>query len=146
MFFPCSSGGCLCHEQHSDRGKEKMQKRRLLCFSWIISMVHCVQRLFVQAGERLLVDVCTHCECTVENGAMRKYRLSCRRISCPTCPMVTVIHHLKPIFTLCIHHYLSSSWLTSNFSHPSLSFFFSSLHFLLIKLHDDSSHCGVYYR
>lgn len=53
-------------------------------------MVHCVQRLFVQAGERLMVDVCTHCECNVENGAMRKYRLSCRRISCPTCPMVTV--------------------------------------------------------
>lgn len=41
----------------------------------------------IGAGERLMVDVCTHCECTVENGAMRKYRLSCRRISCPTCPM-----------------------------------------------------------
>uniref|UniRef100_A0A4W6D782 von Willebrand factor n=1 Tax=Lates calcarifer TaxID=8187 RepID=A0A4W6D782_LATCA len=53
---------------------------------------HCVIHLdlcvFVQAGERLMVDVCTHCECVVEDGAMRKYRLSCSRMSCPTCPMV----------------------------------------------------------
>uniref|UniRef100_A0A3B4Y3U2 von Willebrand factor n=1 Tax=Seriola lalandi dorsalis TaxID=1841481 RepID=A0A3B4Y3U2_SERLL len=52
---------------------------------------HCVIHLypcvFVQAGERLMVDVCTHCECMVEDGAMKKYRLSCRRISCPNCPM-----------------------------------------------------------
>uniref|UniRef100_A0A4W6D791 von Willebrand factor n=1 Tax=Lates calcarifer TaxID=8187 RepID=A0A4W6D791_LATCA len=52
---------------------------------------HCVIHLdlcvFVQAGERLMVDVCTHCECVVEDGAMRKYRLSCSRMSCPTCPM-----------------------------------------------------------
>uniref|UniRef100_A0A8D0ARC9 von Willebrand factor n=1 Tax=Sander lucioperca TaxID=283035 RepID=A0A8D0ARC9_SANLU len=41
----------------------------------------------IGAGERLMVDVCTHCECMVEDGAVRKYRLSCRRISCPTCPM-----------------------------------------------------------
>lgn len=47
--------------------------------------------VFAQAGERLMVDVCTHCECMVEAGAVRKYRLSCRRISCPTCPMVTII-------------------------------------------------------
>ncbi|XP_036961883.1 von Willebrand factor isoform X3 [Acanthopagrus latus] len=41
----------------------------------------------IGAGERMMVDVCTHCECTVEEGAVSKYRLSCRRISCPTCPM-----------------------------------------------------------
>ncbi|XP_068168133.1 von Willebrand factor [Antennarius striatus] len=41
----------------------------------------------IGAGERLMVDVCTHCDCTVEEGAVRKYKLSCKRISCPTCPM-----------------------------------------------------------
>ncbi|GAA6225493.1 von Willebrand factor-like [Lates japonicus] len=41
----------------------------------------------IGAGERLMVDVCTHCECVVEDGAVRKYRLSCSRMSCPTCPM-----------------------------------------------------------
>ncbi|KAG7521790.1 von Willebrand factor [Solea senegalensis] len=41
----------------------------------------------IGAGERLMVDVCTHCVCTVEDGAVRKHRVSCRRISCPTCPM-----------------------------------------------------------
>ncbi|XP_073328335.1 von Willebrand factor [Pagrus major] len=41
----------------------------------------------IGAGERLMVDVCTHCQCTVEEGVVSKYKLSCRRISCPTCPM-----------------------------------------------------------
>uniref|UniRef100_A0A665VPY0 von Willebrand factor n=1 Tax=Echeneis naucrates TaxID=173247 RepID=A0A665VPY0_ECHNA len=41
----------------------------------------------IASGEKIMVDVCTHCECMVENGAMKKYRLSCRRTSCPTCPM-----------------------------------------------------------
>ncbi|XP_041794165.1 von Willebrand factor [Chelmon rostratus] len=41
----------------------------------------------IGAGERLMMDVCTHCECMVEDGVLKKYRLSCRRISCPTCPM-----------------------------------------------------------
>ncbi|XP_037308269.2 von Willebrand factor [Pungitius pungitius] len=41
----------------------------------------------IGAGDRLMVDLCTHCECIVENGAVRKYTLSCRRIKCPTCPM-----------------------------------------------------------
>uniref|UniRef100_A0A673AE74 von Willebrand factor n=1 Tax=Sphaeramia orbicularis TaxID=375764 RepID=A0A673AE74_9TELE len=41
----------------------------------------------IGAGERLMVDVCTHCECIVEEGVVKKYRLSCRRISCPSCPM-----------------------------------------------------------
>ncbi|KAM6960602.1 von Willebrand factor [Aplochiton taeniatus] len=40
----------------------------------------------IGAGERLMVDVCTHCECTVEAGAVKKFRLACRKISCPTCP------------------------------------------------------------
>uniref|UniRef100_A0A3Q3S0D4 von Willebrand factor n=1 Tax=Mastacembelus armatus TaxID=205130 RepID=A0A3Q3S0D4_9TELE len=42
----------------------------------------------IGAGERLMADVCTHCECKVEDGAVRKYKLSCRRLSCPSCPMV----------------------------------------------------------
>ncbi|XP_067090003.1 von Willebrand factor [Osmerus mordax] len=40
----------------------------------------------IGAGERLMVDVCTHCECSVDKGAVKKYRLACRRISCPICP------------------------------------------------------------
>ncbi|XP_075998087.1 von Willebrand factor [Genypterus blacodes] len=40
----------------------------------------------IGAGEKLMVDVCTHCECSVEGGVVKKYRLSCRRISCPVCP------------------------------------------------------------
>ncbi|KAL0968924.1 hypothetical protein UPYG_G00273790, partial [Umbra pygmaea] len=40
----------------------------------------------IGAGERVMVDVCTHCECSVEAGAVRRYKLSCRRINCPTCP------------------------------------------------------------
>ncbi|XP_029010472.1 LOW QUALITY PROTEIN: von Willebrand factor [Betta splendens] len=41
----------------------------------------------VGAGERLMIDACTHCECALEDGALSKYRLSCRKISCPACPM-----------------------------------------------------------
>ncbi|KAG7456027.1 hypothetical protein MATL_G00247310 [Megalops atlanticus] len=40
----------------------------------------------IGAGERVMVDLCTHCECSVEQGAMRKYRLSCRSITCSPCP------------------------------------------------------------
>ncbi|XP_010783151.1 von Willebrand factor isoform X2 [Notothenia coriiceps] len=41
----------------------------------------------IGAGEKLMMDVCTQCECTVEDGAVKKYRLSCRSMSCPICPM-----------------------------------------------------------
>ncbi|CAJ1056809.1 von Willebrand factor [Xyrichtys novacula] len=41
----------------------------------------------IGAGESLMIDVCTHCECMVEEGAVKKYKLSCRRMSCSTCPM-----------------------------------------------------------
>nr|XP_040024225.1 von Willebrand factor-like [Gasterosteus aculeatus aculeatus] len=34
-----------------------------------------------------MVDLCTHCECIIEKGAVKKYTLSCRRIKCPTCTM-----------------------------------------------------------
>ncbi|CAL8262169.1 unnamed protein product [Merluccius merluccius] len=37
-------------------------------------------------GERVMVDACTNCECFVEKGAVTKYRLSCRKTSCGTCP------------------------------------------------------------
>ncbi|KAK9516736.1 hypothetical protein VZT92_024651 [Zoarces viviparus] len=46
-----------------------------------------LNKTVIGAGEKLMVDVCTHCECNVEDGAVRRYRLSCRRTSCPTCPM-----------------------------------------------------------
>uniref|UniRef100_A0A8C8MEA0 von Willebrand factor n=1 Tax=Oncorhynchus tshawytscha TaxID=74940 RepID=A0A8C8MEA0_ONCTS len=40
----------------------------------------------IGAEESLMVDLCTHCTCSVEEGAVRRYKLSCRRISCPACP------------------------------------------------------------
>lgn len=55
------------------------------CFNCFFSCV------FAQAGERLIIDVCTHCECLVEDGAVKKYKLSCKRFSCPPCPLVTTI-------------------------------------------------------
>ncbi|KAF7670343.1 hypothetical protein LDENG_00018730 [Lucifuga dentata] len=39
----------------------------------------------IGAGERLMVDVCTYCECVVEKGAVKKSTLSCKTTSCPTC-------------------------------------------------------------
>nr|XP_019934117.1 PREDICTED: von Willebrand factor [Paralichthys olivaceus] len=45
-----------------------------------------LNKTVIGAGERLMVDVCTHCECMIEDGAIKKYRLSCKRFSCPTCP------------------------------------------------------------
>ncbi|XP_068458313.1 von Willebrand factor [Clinocottus analis] len=41
----------------------------------------------IGAGERLMVDMCTHCECNMKDGALREYSLSCKITSCPTCPM-----------------------------------------------------------
>lgn len=38
-----------------------------------------------------MIDVCTHCECAMEDGVMKKYKLSCKRITCPKCPMVTIM-------------------------------------------------------
>uniref|UniRef100_A0A8C4DJ53 von Willebrand factor n=1 Tax=Dicentrarchus labrax TaxID=13489 RepID=A0A8C4DJ53_DICLA len=61
---------------------------------------HCGKH--TNAGERLMVDVCTHCECMVEEGAVKKHKLSCRRISCPTCPLVTIIPLLSAeVNTVC---------------------------------------------
>lgn len=55
---------------------------------------HCVpvdacvfNNTLIGAGEQLLVDVCTHCECRVEDGAVKKFKLSCKRTSCPDCPL-----------------------------------------------------------
>uniref|UniRef100_H3DPH5 von Willebrand factor n=1 Tax=Tetraodon nigroviridis TaxID=99883 RepID=H3DPH5_TETNG len=41
----------------------------------------------IGAGERFIIDVCTHCECLVVDGAVREYKLSCKKINCPTCPL-----------------------------------------------------------
>uniref|UniRef100_A0A3B4BK09 von Willebrand factor n=1 Tax=Periophthalmus magnuspinnatus TaxID=409849 RepID=A0A3B4BK09_9GOBI len=43
-------------------------------------------------GEHLMVDPCTHCECQVETEAVRKFKLSCKRTSCPECPMACCGH------------------------------------------------------
>uniref|UniRef100_A0A3Q4B0E0 von Willebrand factor n=1 Tax=Mola mola TaxID=94237 RepID=A0A3Q4B0E0_MOLML len=48
-----------------------------------------LNQTMIGAGERLMVDMCTHCECMVEDGAVRKYRLSCKRRTCSPCPLVT---------------------------------------------------------
>ncbi|NP_001265809.1 von Willebrand factor precursor [Oryzias latipes] len=40
----------------------------------------------IATGDQVMLDVCTHCKCTVENGPVTKYKLSCRKTSCPTCP------------------------------------------------------------
>ncbi|XP_051916485.1 von Willebrand factor [Hippocampus zosterae] len=41
----------------------------------------------IGAGEVLMPDVCTQCECVVEGGLIQKHRLSCRRTTCTPCPM-----------------------------------------------------------
>ncbi|XP_030587138.1 von Willebrand factor [Archocentrus centrarchus] len=41
----------------------------------------------IGAGEQLMVDACTHCQCRVVDGPVRKYELSCRKMSCSSCPM-----------------------------------------------------------
>lgn len=63
----------------------------------------------IGAGERLMVDVCTHCECRVENGLMKKYSLSCRRITCPTCPMGYTLQ--KEEDTCCGHCVASACYM-----------------------------------
>ncbi|MFT7812635.1 von Willebrand factor isoform X1 [Arapaima gigas] len=40
----------------------------------------------IGAGETVMVDSCTRCECSVEQGLFRKYHLSCRRVTCVDCP------------------------------------------------------------
>ncbi|KAK7891491.1 hypothetical protein WMY93_023454 [Mugilogobius chulae] len=39
----------------------------------------------IRPGEQLMVDLCTHCECQLEEGP--KFKLSCKRTSCSDCPM-----------------------------------------------------------
>lgn len=41
----------------------------------------------IGAGEQLMVDACTRCQCRIVDGPIRKHELSCRKTSCPTCPM-----------------------------------------------------------
>ncbi|XP_061679970.1 von Willebrand factor isoform X2 [Syngnathoides biaculeatus] len=54
---------------------------------------HCVpldvcvlNHTLIGAGERLMLDVCTHCECIVEGGPVKKHRLSCTGTTCVPCP------------------------------------------------------------
>ncbi|XP_056621756.1 von Willebrand factor [Triplophysa dalaica] len=63
---------------------------------------HCVQmdacvmnQTLIAAGERVMVDVCTHCECVRDK---RSYRLSCRKLSCSPC---SEGYTLQPIPNAC---------------------------------------------
>ncbi|KYO44719.1 hypothetical protein Y1Q_0016835 [Alligator mississippiensis] len=40
----------------------------------------------IGVGKRLMVDLCTTCECTTQRGQFRQYRLECRKFSCAPCP------------------------------------------------------------
>ncbi|XP_031420651.2 von Willebrand factor, partial [Clupea harengus] len=52
-----------------------------------VSLDVCVMNhTIIGAGERVMVDVCTHCECSMVEGLIRKTRLSCRKITCSPCP------------------------------------------------------------
>ncbi|XP_072290554.1 von Willebrand factor [Eucyclogobius newberryi] len=55
---------------------------------------HCVpvdaclfNNTLIGPGERLMVDLCTHCECQMDEGAVKMFKLSCKRTSCSECPM-----------------------------------------------------------
>ncbi|XP_064199356.1 von Willebrand factor isoform X1 [Anguilla rostrata] len=52
----------------------------------------------IGVGERVMVDLCTRCQCSMEWGAVRKYRLSCRTINCAPCPEG---YSLEPIPDAC---------------------------------------------
>lgn len=41
----------------------------------------------IGAGESMMTDECTHCACVVKEGAVKEYKLSCKRMSCSPCPM-----------------------------------------------------------
>ncbi|XP_016403144.1 von Willebrand factor [Sinocyclocheilus rhinocerous] len=63
---------------------------------------HCVpmdvcvlNQTVIAAGERVMVDVCTHCECVKDK---RSYRLSCRKMSCSPC---SEGYTLEPIPNAC---------------------------------------------
>ncbi|XP_056092012.1 von Willebrand factor [Rhinichthys klamathensis goyatoka] len=54
-----------------------------------------VNQTVIAAGERVMLDVCTHCECV---GDKRSYRLSCRKMSCSPC---SEGYTLEPIPNAC---------------------------------------------
>ncbi|XP_066540767.1 von Willebrand factor [Hoplias malabaricus] len=71
---------------------------------------HCVpidacvlNHTLVGAGERIMVDVCTHCRCENELG---KYRLSCRKMSCSPC---TEGYILEPVPGACCGRCVASA-------------------------------------
>ncbi|XP_039510334.1 von Willebrand factor-like [Pimephales promelas] len=54
-----------------------------------------VNQTVIAAGERVMLNVCTHCECV---GDKRSYRLSCRKMSCSPC---SEGYTLEPIPNAC---------------------------------------------
>ncbi|XP_031239331.1 von Willebrand factor isoform X1 [Mastomys coucha] len=38
-------------------------------------------------GKSVMVDLCTTCRCIVQTGAVSRFKLECRKISCEACPM-----------------------------------------------------------
>ncbi|KAM8861778.1 von Willebrand factor [Synchiropus picturatus] len=41
----------------------------------------------IGAGEKMMIDACTHCECLVKNPVLKEYKLTCTILDCPTCQM-----------------------------------------------------------
>lgn len=42
-----------------------------------------------QVGERLMLDQCTNCHCSLQRGLSMKYKLTCGKITCEPCPQVS---------------------------------------------------------
>nr|XP_023655901.1 von Willebrand factor [Paramormyrops kingsleyae] len=40
----------------------------------------------IGVGEEVMVDLCTRCQCSSEPGALKKFHLSCRKMTCSSCP------------------------------------------------------------
>lgn len=60
----------------------------------------------IGAGERVMVDVCTHCECSMDEGLVKKARLSCRKITCSPCPEG---YSMEPVPDSCCGHCVASA-------------------------------------
>ncbi|XP_074859171.1 von Willebrand factor isoform X2 [Carettochelys insculpta] len=45
-----------------------------------------VNGTIIAVGERLILDQCTSCQCSLQQGLSMTYKLSCKNISCEPCP------------------------------------------------------------
>ncbi|KAL2092953.1 hypothetical protein ACEWY4_010265 [Coilia grayii] len=60
----------------------------------------------IGAGERVMVDVCTHCECSMDEGLIKKPRLTCRKTTCSECPEG---YTMEPVADSCCGRCVASS-------------------------------------